>query len=193
MCTSKSVLICLLSHLLFVCQVLNQLVVSFYVPAYSPFQIKHSEHIPVPCVYRSFYDDPVKLFANWNLGIAMCGNKKVESALSTCTGQYSDRQLSVSRYADVLSEYRLEKLTYDGNNRRCNDWGRGNLIDPQRIGPLGGRLGQGLHENMIKDIGGSLYDLSNKNNFVETTRYHWTPSSCSLQVKIQSDGLIGKS
>lgn len=179
----------------------TQLVVSFYVPAYSPFQIKHSEHIPVPCVYRSFYDDPVKLFANWNLGIAMCGNKKVASALSTCTGKYTDQPGGAfkrqpdgaSQYADVLSEYRLEKLTYDGNNRRCNDWGRGNLIDPQRIGPLGGRFGQCLHENMIKDIGGSLYDLSNKNNFVETTRYHWTPSSCSLQVKIQSDGLIGKS
>jgi hypothetical protein len=124
----------------------------------------------------------------------MCGNKKVASALSTCTGKYTDRQPNgAKQYADVLSEYRLEKLTYDGNNRRCNDWGRGNMTDPQRIGPLGGRLGQCLHENMIKDIGGSLYDLSNKNNFVERSRYHWTPSSCSLQVKIQSDGLIGKS
>ena len=55
----------------------------------------------------------------------MCGNKNLPSALSTCCGTYADRDPVSNRdYADVLSEYRFEALTYEGNVDRCTEWGK---------------------------------------------------------------------
>jgi len=55
----------------------------------------------------------------------MCGNKNLPSALSTCCGTYADRDpYSNPDYADVLSEYRFEALTYQGNVERCAEWGK---------------------------------------------------------------------
>jgi len=125
------------------------------------------EYIPVPCVHLPFYGDPsnhptnkngpVKLFANWNNWLVMCGNKKIPSALSTCCGGYSERPPypnngSDGPRADVLSEYRREKLTYAGNEARCQDWGRSSC-DPQRIGPLGGHAGHCTYHQSCADIG----------------------------------------
>eukprot|EP00804_Cyclotella_cryptica_P004534 CCRYP_006892-RA/>CCRYP_006892-RA protein AED:0.17 eAED:0.17 QI:494/0.84/0.6/1/0.94/0.9/20/0/2106 len=90
------------------------------------------EYIHLPCVHLPFYSDAVKVFAGWGNYIYMCADKKLPSARSTCCGSYTDRDLSISHWADVLSEYRGERLTYQGNTERCAAWGR-TVCDPQRI------------------------------------------------------------
>lgn len=85
----------------------------------------NSEYIPVPCVTLPFYNDAAKIFAGSDVNYAMCGNKNLPSALSTCCGTYTDRDPVSNRdYADVLSEYRFEALTYEGNVDRCTEWGK---------------------------------------------------------------------
>ena len=119
-----------------------------------------------------------------SLTVAMCGNKKLPSAISTCCGTYSNRlPTSNPDWADVLSEYRGERLTYKGNEDRCNDWGK-EVCDPSRIGPSRGWSGQCLHHQSCKDVMKSDFFLKDFNS------YHWTTESCSIQVKIQTDGLI---
>lgn len=158
------------------------------------------EYIPVPCVHLPFYGDPsdhltnkngpVKLFANWNNWLVMCGNKRIPSALSTCCGGYEDRPpyacgegANDCPKADVLSEYRREKLTYAGNEARCQDWGRSSC-DPQRIGPTGGHGGHCTYHQSCADIG------ANDRHLKDLTRWHWSTASCSIQIKIQTGGLI---
>ncbi|KAL7542381.1 hypothetical protein ACHAXR_012259 [Thalassiosira sp. AJA248-18] len=146
------------------------------------------EYLHVPCVHLPFYNDAVKIFAGWN-GPAkkntatMCANKKVPSAISTCCGFYNNRHphKSTSKWADILSEYRFERLTYAGNDRRCKDWGR-NACDPTRIGPFSMWAGQCLHRQSCSDVGGG--------NDVVTDVFHWTDSSCAIQVKVQSNGML---
>jgi len=116
----------------------------------------------------------------------MCGNKKLPSAISTCCGSYDDRLPSVSSqddYADVLSEYRGERLTYKGNENRCADWNR-TVCDPSRIGPFSGFTGHCLSHQSCRDVSSNAIFLKDGN------RYHWTNETCSIQVKVQDDGLI---
>lgn len=146
------------------------------------------EYIPAPCVYLPFYEDGAKIFSGFNYNIAMCGNKKIPSALSTCCGVYPNRQPNangVSNYGDVLSEYRNEKLTYAGNQDRCEDWGR-QVCDPPRMGRVDGFQGHLLHRKSAEDI------VANSQRIQEFNNYLWTTASCEIQVKVQSDGLIGK-
>jgi hypothetical protein len=49
------------------------------------------EYIPTSCVTFPFYNDPAKIFSGNDVNIAMCGNKKLPSAISTCCGSYGDR------------------------------------------------------------------------------------------------------
>lgn len=89
------------------------------------------EYLHNPCVHFLVYDDPVKVFSGaapskkWSA--TMCANKKLPSALPTCCGPLSsDRKPNgafFSEWADVLSEYRYERITYGGNEARCSDWG----------------------------------------------------------------------
>jgi len=98
-----------------------------------------SSHIS-ECVYFPFYQDAAKVFAGYNQDIAMCADKRLPSALSTCCGGYSDRHPVDREWADVLSEYRGELLTYNGNSGRCTSWGR-SICDPERLGPFQGQVG----------------------------------------------------
>jgi len=142
------------------------------------------EYIHAPCVYLPFYNNPVKLFAAWSNTVAMCGDKKLPSALSTCCGTYSDRlPNSHNTWADVLSEYRYERLTYKGNEARCTAWGR-SVCDADRIGALSGWSGHCFHRQSCRDIGGSTTWL------IDHTRFQWTTASCTIQVKVQPDGTI---
>lgn len=67
--------------------------------------------------------------------LSMCADKRLSSARSSCCGTSTTRDLPTYAYyyADILSEYRGERLTYAGNEERCNAWGR-TVCDPQRIG-----------------------------------------------------------
>lgn len=146
------------------------------------------EYIPAPCVHLPFYEDGAKIFSGKTYNLAMCGNKKIPSALSTCCGVYTDRQPNargLSNYGDILSEYRDEKLTHAGNRARCQDWGR-EECDPIYLGREDGFQGHLLHRQSAKDIHTDSKRIQRYNN------YHWTTASCAIQVKVQSDGLIGK-
>ena len=146
------------------------------------------EYIPAPCVHLPFYEDGAKIFSGKSYNLAMCGNKKIPSALSTCCGVYTDRQPNangVSNYGDILSEYRDEKLTYAGNQARCQDWGR-QECDPIYMGREDGFQGHLLHRQSAKDIHTDSKRIQRYNNYL------WTTASCAIQVKVQSDGLIGK-
>lgn len=133
-------------------------------------------------MHLPFHDDPAKVFAGWSNDLYMCADKKLASARSTCCGLYSDRDLAVLEWADVLSEYRGERLTYEQNKVRCADWNR-SICDPQRIGPFIQRTGQCLHRQSCADVGGSKTHIT-------WSAYHWTNASCSVKVKVDRDGLI---
>ena len=112
----------------------------------------------------------------------MCADKNLASARSTCCGSYSDRDLSREDWADVLSEYRGERLTYEGNQKRCQDWSR-TTCDPSRIGPFSMWRGHCLHRQSCSDVGGNTAHLT-------ATAWHWSTASCDIQVQVDPDGLI---
>ena len=119
---------------------------------------------------------------SWNNGLAMCADKKLASARSSCCGTYSDRDLGVSNWADILSEYHGERLTYSQNEQRCADWGRG-VCDASRIGPFVMRLGHCLHRQSCTDAASSSVNL-------EANSWLWTTGSCDIKVRVDQDGLI---
>ena len=79
----------------------------------------------------------------------------------------------------------MEKLTYAGNEARCAAWGGSrSACDPDRIGPFHGSAGHCFHRQSCRDVS------SSKEWIKDHTRYHWTTASCSIQVKVQSDGKL---
>lgn len=112
----------------------------------------------------------------------MCADKNLASARSTCCGTYTDRDLLGFDWADVLSEYRGERLTYAGNEERCNAWGR-TVCDPARIGPFTMWRGQCLHRQ-------SCVDVASNSAILEGIAWHWSTASCDIKVKIDPDGQI---
>ena len=104
------------------------------------FVTSQSSSHTTECVYLPFYQNAAKVFAGYNHNIAMCADKRLPSALSTCCGGYIDRHPVAREWADVLSEYRGELLTYNGNTERCTSWDR-SICDPERIGPFQGQVG----------------------------------------------------
>jgi len=140
------------------------------------------EYLRLPCVNFPFFHDSVKVFAGYGYFVAMCADKRLPSASSTCCGSYSDRDVGPGNWADILCEYRGERLTHEGNTNRCADWGR-TICDPQRIGSYSGRRGQCLHHQCCEDDNAQT-------QYLENNQYHWTTSVCNIQVKISSDGLI---
>ena len=114
----------------------------------------------------------------------MCADKRLSSARSTCCGTYADRGTYSQHptYADLLSEYRGERLTYAQNEIRCTDWSL-SICDPERIGPYTGATGQCQHHQSCRDVQSSDTILSNN-------AWHWTTGSCNIQVKIDQDGRI---
>ncbi|KAL3805312.1 hypothetical protein HJC23_009019 [Cyclotella cryptica] len=142
------------------------------------------EYLHVPCVHLPFYNDAVKVFAGSGNDIYMCADKSLSSARSTCCGSYADRDLDVNYadWADVLSEYRGERLTFVGNEARCADWGR-TVCDPQRIGGFSMNTGHCLHKQACRDVFSSDTDLTK-------SAWHWTNGSCKIKVKVNSEGLI---
>lgn len=143
------------------------------------------EYLRPECVYFPFYQDAAKVFAGYDHSIAMCADKRLPSALSTCCGGYSDRH-PVDRedreWADVLSEYRGELLTYNGNRERCTSWGR-SICDPERLGPFQGQAGHCIHHMSCADSFGSTA-------FIDKTKYHWTTAGCTIKVKVDASGMI---
>ena len=115
----------------------------------------------------------------------MCADKSLSSARSTCCGTYSDRGTyspGFPTFADLLSEYRGERLTYAQNEVRCTDWSL-QICDPERIGPTTGSTGHCQHRQSCRDVQSSDTILSNN-------AWHWTTGSCKIQVKIHQDGKI---
>ena len=90
----------------------------------------HYEYIEPKCVHMPFYDDAAKVFAEWSNHVFMCADKRTPSAMATCVGGSNDRHPTSTNWADVLSNFREEKLTYAQNANRCSDWNR-TVGDPQ--------------------------------------------------------------
>ena len=130
-------------------------------------------------------EDSAKVFSGWSNDFVMCANKKLPSAISTCCGGYADREPSISEaWADVMCEYREERLTFAGNQQRCTDWGR-SVCDPERIGPFTGWKGQCLHHQCCRDV-------KSTGSWMHANRYHWSTQSCDILVKVMpSDGTVG--
>ena len=112
----------------------------------------------------------------------MCADKRLASARSSCCGTYTDRDLGVSDWADILSEYYDERLTYAQNEQRCSAWGRG-VCDAGRIGPFVMRTGHCMHRQSC------IYTSSSQVN-LENNAWLWTTASCDIKVQIDSDGLV---
>ena len=112
----------------------------------------------------------------------MCADPGLSRARSTCCGSYSNRDLSGVDWADVLSEYRGERLTFDQNEDRCFEWGR-SICDPARIGPFSMWRGHCLHRQSCRDVAGSTAHLT-------ATAWHWSNAACAIKVQIDPDGLI---
>ena len=95
----------------------------------------HYEYIEPKCVHMPFYDDAAKVFAQWSNDVYMCADKRTPSAMATCVGGYNDRHPgSTSKWADVLGNFREEKLTYEQNEDRCADWGVGRSVGDAQVG-----------------------------------------------------------
>ena len=113
----------------------------------------------------------------------MCADKRLPSAISSCCGGYSDRDPpSNLDWADVLCEYRGERLTFEDNSRRCADWGR-STCDPRRIGAFTGHRGQCVHRQCCRDTVQSVAHP-------QDSTYAWTNAPCSVRVVINPHGLI---
>lgn len=132
----------------------------------------------------------MNMFDRWNNKLNMCANKLLPSARSTCCGTYSDIDLYTPRWvgevewADVLSEYRGERLTFAQNKARCEDWGRSECHDPQRLGSMSQLSGQCLHRMSCADV------VSGRDTHPSERAWLWTSSHCDIQVKVNHDGEI---
>eukprot|EP00804_Cyclotella_cryptica_P019739 CCRYP_009662-RC/>CCRYP_009662-RC protein AED:0.09 eAED:0.09 QI:0/0.95/0.95/1/0.95/0.95/22/166/2740 len=140
------------------------------------------EYLHLPCVHLPFYDDAAKVFAGPGYQLAMCADKRLPSARSTCCGSYPWRDPVIDDWGDVLLEYRGERLTYAGNQARCADWRR-TECDPTRIGPFTLWAGHCTYRQSCIEVRHSSVVLTN-------TAWHWTTAGCRIQVKINPDGLI---
>ena len=145
------------------------------------------EYVRPPCVHMPFIDGSQsrKVFAAWEMATAMCADKRVPSASSTCCGGYSDRHPNHATWADMLSEYRNERLTFEGNIARCEDWGRTVCSDPARIGPFSQWRGHCLHHMSCKDVTNGGHGTH-----LDQVYYHWTDRSCEIKVKVDIEGMI---
>ena len=145
------------------------------------------EYVRPPCVHMPFIDGSHsrKVFASWEMATAMCADKRVPSASSTCCGGLPDRLPNSVTWADILSEYRNERLTFEGNRERCVGWGRNVCSNPARIGAFRNWNGQCLHHLSCKDVnnGGHGKHLNH-------VYYHWTDRSCEIKVKIDIEGMV---
>ena len=132
----------------------------------------------------------MNMFDRWKNNLNMCANKLLPSARSTCCGTYSDIDLYTPRWvgevewADVLSEYRGERLTFAQNKARCEDWGRSECHDPQRLGSMSQLSGQCLHRMSCADV------VSGRDTHPSERAWLWTSSHCDIQVKVNHDGEI---
>jgi hypothetical protein len=83
----------------------------------------------------------------------MCANKLISSARATCCGTYPDRGTYTQQpdWADVLNEYRGERLSFAENESRCTYWGL-SACDAERIGPFTGTTGQCQHHQSCLDV-----------------------------------------
>ena len=143
------------------------------------------EYIRLPCVTFPVYSNSVKVYSGSNWELMMCADRSLPSALATCCGGGSLLDNDGKQWADILSEYRDEKITYSGNVARCQDWGK-TVCDSSTFkpGPRNGGLGNCLHRQSCQDIIGN----SNK---LEYNRWSWTSDTCSIQVKVHpADGMI---
>ena len=114
--------------------------------------------------------------------LTMCADKRLPSARSTCCGSYPWRDPGIFDWADVLLEYRGERLTYAGNQARCADWSR-TECDPVRIGPFTLWSGHCTYRQSCIEVRNSEVVLTN-------SAWHWTTASCRIQVKVNPEGMI---
>ncbi len=147
------------------------------------------EYVRPPCVNMPFLLDSASatVVTGWNIASkpAVCADKRLPSATSLCCGGYSNR-LPTNRetWADILAEYRNERLTYAGNVERCNDWGRYVCPNPFRIGPLSMWAGHCNHHMSCKE------SSDGGGRWLESVWYHWTSLSCEIKVKIDVEGMV---
>ena len=143
------------------------------------------EYIPRPCVHLQVYENPVTVFSGYRIDTTMCANRKIPSAMSTCCGRYENRNPEdVIRidWADVLCEFRKELVTFDGNEERCALWGR-NSCEPVRVGPFSQWTGHCLRHKCCEDV---KFDKRR----LEDNNYQWTTAECSIQIKVNPEGLV---
>ena len=153
------------------------------------------EYIRLPCVTFPVHSNSVKVYSDTNWQYMMCADRNLPSALATCCGGYSNREPAPvysqdnKKYADILPQYRDEKITFDSNEKRCQeDWER-TVCDSSasKPGPLG---------NNDSGSGNCYYrqscrDLVGHNNKLEYNRWSWSSDTCSIQVKVHpADGMI---
>jgi len=148
------------------------------------------EYVRLPCVNMPFIadSDSVKVVANHDMRTAICADKRLASATSSCCGHYDDRlpTSGYTNYTDMFSEYRGERLTFEGNSVRCiQDWGREVCADPTRIGPHSMWTGHCHYQMSCKDNGDG-----GQGRWLHSIWYHWTSRACEIKVKINVEGLV---
>ncbi len=148
------------------------------------------EYVRPPCVNMPFLPDSAsaKVTAGTNMKTAVCADKRLPSATSTCCGSYPDRQpkniVNRAGWADILADYRNERLTYDGNVERCNEWDRQVCQNPSRIGPSSMWSGHCQHRMSCKE------SSDGGGRWLENVWYHWTSQPCEIKAKIDVEGMV---
>ena len=153
------------------------------------------EYVRPPCVNMPFIpeSESAKVVAGSNMRTAACADKRLPSATSTCCGYTAVGGGGRETWADMLSEYRNERLTYDGNEVRCQNWkdiplGRVVCDNPARIGPSSMWTGHCQHHMSCKDFGDG-----DGGRWMESVWYHWTSQPCEIKVKIDVEGMVAVS
>ena len=133
------------------------------------------EYVRQPCVQLVFYENGKKVANNWNFNYAMCANPKLAVASEICCGVNG----LANHVAGRPCKYVGERMTFDMNVQRCTDNG-GFACDPDYFGPN--------EFNCPNDKCCRFFRSYRPRP--ELNPFHWTTSSCNLQIKVDTDGAV---
>ena len=145
------------------------------------------EYVRPPCVNFPFIPESAAAKVIAQSSTAACADKRLPSATSSCCGYAAVGGGGRNTWIDILSEYRNERMTYDGNAARCQDWGQNrNVCDnPPRVAPGNQYSGHCQHHQSCRDSGSGGHG-----RWLEQVRYHWTIQTCEIKVKIDIEGMV---
>ena len=133
------------------------------------------EYIRQPCVQLAFYENGKKVANNWNLNYVMCGNPKLPIASELCC--------AVDGYPNHVAgrpcQYVGERVTFNRNVQRCIDNG-GFACDPDYFKPNDVNCPNDKCCRFFRS-----YRIR-----PEINPFHWTSSSCNLNLKVDTDGTV---